>query len=902
MIKLGTSFLLSHYKINEKIRNMRSLTVFIITMLFLFNANAFGQISLQPGGHYLQGIAVKKVVVSYEDHTVWAITQSGQVYIKRDAEPDFSIYSPMVGEMVDDLTGYSETEMYFLIQPKKLIQIKNHIKTTLVFPGTVSNIRGIAVLLDATKTPQSFGNPAFFKDKLAIATDEYLYVILKGETIPSKFDIYGQPSYDIKDFSITRSSIKDVEFKGKFSTSGRCSIWESDYSIIKQKSQTTFLSVIPDKGAYSDIRCSLFYHGSVWSSDYAFDLWGTAQGLYVKKFGACPETNPVKTVISGETVNYLDAVYQLSALDRNVFVLAATDNGLYYTPKRIYDNIYISDVNKVSFQAFAPLTGIKINNLTTDFTEFTPYFFNSYPDYIACEKVIWLATSQGVKKLYALFEGGEFQDKQLTNNFLYSKTPDLQNENEVRFNLCIGQDVEINSGIQDNLLSQLLIQWYKDDVEMPELVGKTKVTFTETGKYKAQITTLCEGVRMKSKNFTIQQSSAAEITFNYPAVINLCEGQSKVLQTVSKTNYTYKWFKDGSELRGQTKANYSVTETGKYKVAVSNCTGVYTSSSEVQINVLNITKPQITANRLVYCEGDVPKLSINNAAGYKAKWYFNGVEKTGFADQNEIEAIAEGNYKALLLNDLSCEKASDNFTLKINAKPVIVVSKQPDRLLCYGESASLSVSSAPNYTYAWSNGATTPSIQVVNSGTFSVIVTNENGCSSLSVATAVIVNAKINLSIPPESKICTFTGEELTLVADQGYQSYTWNGVKTTTNSFKVSVPGTYIVEIIDAIGCKASTVFKVIAWCKELVIPNAFSPNNDGYNDIWRVGGLDSEPHASLQIYNRFGNIVFQTNGSNSQWDGKIKGRDAPVGIYYYVIKSKQSTTPFKGSVTLIR
>ncbi|WP_316815127.1 gliding motility-associated C-terminal domain-containing protein [Pedobacter nyackensis] len=880
-------------------------SIFALVVLSFFGLGAFSQLSLQSGEQYLQGIAMKKVVVSYDDHTVWAISTSGQVYIKRNAESDFSIYNLMAGEIVDDISGYSETEMYFLIKPKKLIQVRNNVKNELIIPAAVSDIRGIALVLDATKAPkaaETFSDDPLFQDRLVVATDEYLYMILRGETTPNKYEIYGDPN--VKDFSLARTSIKSVEFKGRYSTTARCPGWESDYSIVKTKKPTTFTSTIPDRAPYSDIRCSLFDYSSTLSYDYAIDFWGTAQGLYVKWFGFCEDRNPIKTVITDQTINSLEAIHMLSVMEKNTFILAATNNGLYYTSDRIYRNVYSSneDLDRINFIPFPPLLGLKVNTLAIDFTNFVSIEETLRdPNYYACERVIWLATDEGVKKLYTIFDGEEFQDKQL-GEFTSFKPSELLNGNEYHFNSCSGEAVEIFSSIPGYLAGPILIQWYKDDVEMPELVGKFNVSFSEEGKYRAHVTALCENVRMKSPFFFIHHKSAPEITFNYPPVVNLCEDQTQELQTVNKTGYHYKWFKNGIELPGERNHSYLVSESGTYKVAVSNCEGVYVPSSEVEINILTLAKPHVTANRLVYCEGEVPELSIQNLEHHNVKWYFNGIEQTEFANNDRIQASTEGNYKAVFVTDLGCEKPSDNFALAIHKKPVIVVSKRPDRLLCYNESATLTVPSFPGYRYTWSNGETTASINAVSSGTYTVTVTNEYECSNVSEAVEVIINSQINLSRPPESKVCTFTGEEITLVADQGYESYTWNGVKTVSNTMKVKAPGNYNLEITDAMGCKASIVFKVIAWCKELVVANAFSPNNDGSNDVWRVGGLESDPQASLQIYNRLGNSVFKTTGSNAQWDGKINGNDAPVGVYYYIIKSKQSTMPLKGSITLIR
>jgi gliding motility-associated-like protein len=84
--------------------------------------------------------------------------------------------------------------------------------------------------------------------------------------------------------------------------------------------------------------------------------------------------------------------------------------------------------------------------------------------------------------------------------------------------------------------------------------------------------------------------------------------------------------------------------------------------------------------------------------------------------------------------------------------------------------------------------------------------------------------------------------------------------------------------------------------------ISNAFSPNGDGINDVWVVSFLQDYPQATMQIVNRYGQVVFFSNGYNQPWDGKFKGQALPVGTYYYLINLRNGNPPIAGSVTIIR
>jgi gliding motility-associated-like protein len=85
-------------------------------------------------------------------------------------------------------------------------------------------------------------------------------------------------------------------------------------------------------------------------------------------------------------------------------------------------------------------------------------------------------------------------------------------------------------------------------------------------------------------------------------------------------------------------------------------------------------------------------------------------------------------------------------------------------------------------------------------------------------------------------------------------------------------------------------------------VIPNAFSPNADGINDVWSIRYLDSYPGTVVQVFDRYGRQVYMSMGYTTPWNGKYQNKDLPVGVYYYVIDPKNGRKTITGSVTIIR
>lgn len=88
----------------------------------------------------------------------------------------------------------------------------------------------------------------------------------------------------------------------------------------------------------------------------------------------------------------------------------------------------------------------------------------------------------------------------------------------------------------------------------------------------------------------------------------------------------------------------------------------------------------------------------------------------------------------------------------------------------------------------------------------------------------------------------------------------------------------------------------------EKIVVPNTFTPNGDGYNDTWYIPGLLSYTNCTINIYNRYGAMVYRSVGYQHPWDGTSNGKAVPSGVYYYVIDTRSSSGKLSGEVTVLR
>ncbi len=89
-----------------------------------------------------------------------------------------------------------------------------------------------------------------------------------------------------------------------------------------------------------------------------------------------------------------------------------------------------------------------------------------------------------------------------------------------------------------------------------------------------------------------------------------------------------------------------------------------------------------------------------------------------------------------------------------------------------------------------------------------------------------------------------------------------------------------------------------------DVVIPSGFTPNGDGWNDTWQIDFIDLFPACEVEIYNRWGELLFSSVGYGTPWDGTYKGGYVPVGTYYYVVKLNDPDfpEPYTGPLTVLR
>lgn len=226
-----------------------------------------------------------------------------------------------------------------------------------------------------------------------------------------------------------------------------------------------------------------------------------------------------------------------------------------------------------------------------------------------------------------------------------------------------------------------------------------------------------------------------------------------------------------------------------------------------------------------------------------------------------------------------------------------------DTTICEGD--TLLLNAGDHFTsYTWNDGSTDQFKFISSEGEYRVQMTDTNGCTSYDTVN-IVVSPLPWLDLGEDRP---FSDTMILLDAGPDFLNYLWQD-NSPYRYYEARFPGVYSVIVTDTNLCVNSDEIILGADIK-VYAPNAFTPNNDGTNDIFKVKyNYPVFEYYTFAIYNRWGERVFETNNPNAGWDGTKNGQDSPNGAYVWVLKYKGLETithgnegVMKGSFTLLR
>jgi gliding motility-associated-like protein len=390
-------------------------------------------------------------------------------------------------------------------------------------------------------------------------------------------------------------------------------------------------------------------------------------------------------------------------------------------------------------------------------------------------------------------------------------------------------------------------------------------------------------------------ASATDVTCG-----NICDGTGTALPLGGTPPYTFQW----NDPDGQNVAIAEDLCVGTYTVTVTDVNGCQAQASAT-VNgpppiVSNATSVASTCSNLA--DGSIDLTVVGGVPGYSFNW-------TPVNSQDEdLTNVETGTYTVVITDATGC---SITATYSVGTLVQIAAEAGQDDTVCVATPIMLNGSGGGDYMWSPEGLVSDsliadPTTSPTDTTTYYLTVTigSCTDVDSVTIYTYLIppVDAGADVQIP--------TGGSINLNANgvvTGWE-YTWEPGEfldnpNVTNPLASPEETTmFYVTVVDDNGC-SSTDSILVEVLPGIVFPDGISPNGDGFNDVWRIDNIDLFDDAIVEVYNRWGQMLFQSPpGYPVPWDGKYKGEDLPVGTYYYVIYSDNFEDPFTGPITIVR
>lgn len=410
------------------------------------------------------------------------------------------------------------------------------------------------------------------------------------------------------------------------------------------------------------------------------------------------------------------------------------------------------------------------------------------------------------------------------------------------------------------------------------------------------------------------------VTISQPAQIDLflvtsadasCFGVADGSATVDASggNLPYQFVWNTNPVQNSAAANNLFA--GTYSPSVIDNEGCI-STINVTINQPGILLLNTISSNNITCfgaaDGAFEIVASGGTPGYSYQWNNASINGT---TATQLEA---GIYEVTITDNNNCT-AEANIT--ISEPALLAAAIFSENITCFGyndgEINIQTTGGTGNYTYAWNTGNyNSPLVSTLSPAFYSITVTDENGCSD-EVSATITQPSQIIVALADSFAIQYGDSVQLTntISGGTGNYSYLWSpdsflGCGNCQEPFAFpELTAQYTLTAIDESGCNASATTTVaVIIDKTIYIPNAFSPNGDGENDMFFAFVKDVN-RFSMKVFDRWGELIFASEDKNGFWDGTYKGKQLPPSVFVYYAQFEfpdGQKVNKKGTLTLIK
>ncbi len=444
-------------------------------------------------------------------------------------------------------------------------------------------------------------------------------------------------------------------------------------------------------------------------------------------------------------------------------------------------------------------------------------------------------------------------------------------------------------------------------------------TYNKAGRYEVKLRVTSPYGCIKETTGVVQVSARVRGAILGPAEI--CEGVAAQFKgTVPVANpVTWKWlFDNGQTSAAQEPAAQSFTGAGlrEVKLVVNHEGCLDTTAAPLQVH----PKPTVTvvASQPTICLGG--SVGLSAAGGETYAW----TPAADLDDARSATPMASPQFTtAFSVKVTSAYGCGNEGSVTVTVARPFEIQVARDTFVCYGKSIPLQASGAASY--AWINNtaglsettAARPVATPAATTTYTVVGYDAYQCFTDTATVKVVVQPLPTVNAGADVEMITGDTRQLQAKGSADVKRWSWwpqDYLSCTNCSSPVILPRkslSYEVKVLNQFGCEATDTIAVKLLCTEayIFIPNSFTPNNDGKNDVFYIKGKGVSIVKSMRIYNRWGELMFERRNfymddRASAWDGRQKGVPVPTGTYVYVTElqcESGDTYTRQGTVTVI-
>jgi gliding motility-associated-like protein len=401
-----------------------------------------------------------------------------------------------------------------------------------------------------------------------------------------------------------------------------------------------------------------------------------------------------------------------------------------------------------------------------------------------------------------------------------------------------------------------------------------------------------------------------------------CNTSNGSITGIAVTGATgYKWL-DAGGTTVATALNLTGMPAGKYRLVASNAVCSKTSE-ELLIELAQTTKDYATTkiSTSATCNLNNGKIEAIFTKDQPASCFWKNDAGQVVGNSRILENQGPGAYNFYAIDDLGCEHFLQQYSIgnlagaSINRGLEQISKDQCGLGKGQIKAPGLSGGQQP-YFYEWKdiNGRVLGSgaiLDGIKAGDYQLTIGDALACSRQTISyTVESESSTLPVPVINDVKICSGGNAVIQVLQPQEgtYLLYGTDGAlmgQNATGMFNVTVKESQSFSIALRKGsCESPAASAKVTIENDGLgdLANAFSPNGDGQNDQWMIPGMQNYPEATVAIYNRYGHKVFESTGYKEPFNGRQKGTELPVGVYYYIIDLKRACGLQKGSLMLVK